>query len=153
MNKIIVVLLLILIVGGVYVITQMPKQNAQDNTQTPLISPPVSNVPTVTASPSPIPNATGEQKKFAAVITYTDSGFTPASITIKNGETVKWINQSSAKMWVASNPHPTHTDYPGFDQLSSALSGGKYQFTFEKVGNWGYHNHTNPSDGGMINVQ
>jgi plastocyanin len=85
-------------------------------------------------------------------VSYTASGFQPHSITIKKGQTVTWTNKDSDELWVASNPHPTHTDYPGFDELKSIPTGQTYSFTFTKVGNWGYHNHLNPSQQGIVVV-
>ncbi len=86
-------------------------------------------------------------------VDYTSSGFSPATVTIKKGGTVRFVNKSGSSMDVASNPHPIHTDYPGFDQGKSDARGkDEYDFTFEKVGTWGYHNHLNPSDGGTVVV-
>lgn len=94
-------------------------------------------------------------KKQAAVeIDYTDANaFTPDSVTIKAGDTVKFVNKSSSLMWVASNPHPFHTDYPGLDENEGVTNGGVYQFTFTKTGSWGYHNHKNPRMKGVVVVQ
>jgi plastocyanin len=69
-------------------------------------------------------------------------------------------------MWVGSNNHPTHTKYDGsstrehcengepvnksvFDQCSS---GEMYSFTFEKTGEFGYHNHLGAQDSGTVEV-
>ena len=52
------------------------------------------------------------------VVTYTDTGFAPLSVTIKKGTTVTFVNESSRGMWVASAVHPTHQLLPGFDQES-----------------------------------
>lgn len=93
------------------------------------------------------------QVKAGAVVDYTDSGFSPQSITVKVGDTVTWTNKSGGRMWVASNPHPTHTDLSGFDELGSAKNGGIYSYTFTKAGNWKYHNHVNAGDGGVVVVQ
>ena len=74
------------------------------------------------------------------------------------------MNQSGGGMWVASDPHPTHEGYSGttrdqhcpdttgtaFDQCSA---GASYSFVFQKIGNWGYHNHTNPISKGLIIVK
>jgi plastocyanin len=86
-------------------------------------------------------------------VNYTSAGFSPASITINKGDTVKFVNNSTDSMWVASDPHPAHTDYPGFDELSSAPQGGSYSFTFNKIGTWGYHNHRNSRMHGTVVVQ
>lgn len=87
------------------------------------------------------------------IVTYTDSGFVPASISIKVGEVVVFKNNSSGGMRVASNPHPVHTDLPGFDSNQVISSGESFSYTFVKVGSWGYHNHLNPSQGGTVVVQ
>ncbi len=103
------------------------------------------------------------------VITYTDSGFSPSSITVTEGATVTWVNQSSGKMWVASGNHPSHTLYDGtsasdhcannapdsatvFDECTATLNGGSFSFTFGKSGSWTYHNHVHASDQGTVVV-
>jgi len=97
-------------------------------------------------------------------VVYTDAnGFTPDDVSIKVGDTVKFINKSSGEMWVGSDVHPTHEVYNGttlkdhcpdtagiaFDQCGT---GYEYSFTFNKTGNWKYHNHTRATMGGIINV-
>lgn len=96
----------------------------------------------------------------------TSSGFQPSELTVQQGETVTWVNNASSPMWVASNRHPTHTNYAGStlrehcqngDQSSAAFdqcsAGDEFSFTFEKTGDWGYHNHENPGQGGTITVE
>lgn len=88
----------------------------------------------------------------AATVTYGADGFSPKSITVKKGSTVRWTNQSQSGMWVASAVHPTHQLLPGFDQLKSVGSGGTYEYTFTKVGTWKYHNHVQAADTGTVVV-
>ena len=45
----------------------------------------------------------------ATVITYTDTGFVPSSVTIKKGQSVRWMNNSGSGVWPASAVHPTHS--------------------------------------------
>jgi plastocyanin len=87
------------------------------------------------------------------VVSYADSGFSPKSITVKLGDTVVFKNESSRDMWVASAPHPVHTDYPEFDAKKAYAKGEMYSFTFQKAGTWKFHNHMNPTDFGSIVVQ
>ena len=87
------------------------------------------------------------------IVNYGDGGFSPKAITIKKGDTVTFRNQSAGDMWVASAPHPTHTDYPAFDEKASVSNGGSWSFTFDKVGTWKYHNHKNASHFGTVVVQ
>ena len=85
-------------------------------------------------------------------VAYTDSGFNPKTITVKQGTAVTFTNQSSGGMWVASDVHPTHQLLPGFDQLQLVVNGGSYQYTFVKVGTWTYHNHVKASEIGTVIV-
>lgn len=98
------------------------------------------------------------------VVTYNDKGFTPKDINIAVGQVVRFVNESSGNMWVASAQHPAHIVYSGtslkdhcpdtdgtaFDQCESS---DEYEFTFMKVGEWGYHNHVNPSNFGKVIVK
>lgn len=74
-------------------------------------------------------------------VTYTNDGFSPAELTVKSGTTVTFVNQSDAKMWVASANHPSHLLYPEFDEKAYVARSGSYSFTFTKVGSHPYHNH------------
>ncbi len=120
-----------------------------------------------TASPTPAllvsPESTASSSPVSSngIITYTDSGYSPSTITIKKGGTVTWKNKSSGGMWTASNPHPIHTGYPksggcinsAFDECKSGPSGAEWSFTFTYTGTWGYHNHLNPAHTGQIIVE
>ena len=102
-----------------------------------------------------IPDQKTSGKEFKKTITinkiiYNDKGFSPAVIKIRKGTMITFINQSSNILWVGSNPHPQHTDYPEFDSLKGIRKGDKYQFTFKKNGDWGYHNHLKPLHKGKI---
>lgn len=85
-------------------------------------------------------------------VEYTDGGFSPDMVRIKNGTTVTFTNQSTGTMWVASDAHPTHQLLPGFDSRKSILTGGSYEYTFTKIGTWTYHNHVSPSAVGTVVV-
>ncbi|MEJ0021029.1 MAG: hypothetical protein WDN47_00415 [Candidatus Doudnabacteria bacterium] len=86
------------------------------------------------------------------VVKVTDNGFVPDSVTVKKGTPVVWLNQTSSFVWPASDPHPLHTDYPGFDPQEPFKNGETWAFTFDRVGNWGYHNHLQPSMKGTVHV-
>ena len=103
-------------------------------------------VPTV-AETTPVVTAVG-----STTVSYTDTGFNPKTITVKKDTTVTFKNNSSSKMWVASDAHPTHQLLPGFDELTGVVKSGTYTYTFVKVGTWQYHNHLNPTDVGIVVV-
>lgn len=112
------------------------------------------------------PSENGEGQSSVAV-TYTDSGYSPREVIILQGGTVTFENQSSRDMWPATAIHPTHTIYPGshilkcktaqqprmFDACQGIAQGESWSFIFQEVGNWGYHDHRNPSATGKIVVE
>lgn len=102
-------------------------------------------------TPAPTPNP-GNQLQSMAVVNITASGFSPSPLTIKAGRTVNFVNQDSAPHWPASDPHPIHTLYPGFDALKGLAQGENYSFTFTRVGTWTYHDHLHPTTKGTIIV-
>lgn len=86
-------------------------------------------------------------------VTYTDSGFSPSTITIKAGDTVRFVNSSSENMWVASDPHPQHTNYSPFDAKKGYEPGTTYAYTFTEKKTYTYHNHPHSNIKGTIVVQ
>ncbi len=151
-KKLLILVVVILLVAGGYLLYH--RQYAKSHKILPVLTP----SPTESTTPAAV---TSQAVISAHVVTYTDSGFSPKSLTIKKGETVTWINQSSESLWVASNPHPTHSGYPTkggcisstFDSCKPITKGESWSFTFDIVGTWGYHNHLNPSSRGTIIVQ
>ena len=116
------------------------------------------SAPATAANPTPtpkadVPAATPIASVAENVVIYNGSGFIPAEIRIKAGDAVLFRNDSSEPVWVASNPHPVHTDYPGFDSRKTLAQGESYSFTFEKQGTFGYHNHLHPNQGGTVVVE
>lgn len=87
------------------------------------------------------------------VVTLTTTGFTPKTLTVAAGTRVRFVNQSNNLMWVASDPYPTHSLYPEFDEKKAAGVGETFDFIFSKRGTWHYHNNTTPSQTGVIVVQ
>lgn len=80
------------------------------------------------------------------------AGFVPSSTTIMNNGTVTWIAVDDSRPFVASNPHPAHTDTPSL-QSGTLRMGETWSFTFTSTGTKGYHNHNFPSQGGSVTVQ
>ncbi len=111
--------------------------------------------------------ATNTTEGARVTITYTNKGFEPSTISVATGTTVEWINLSDKLMWIASDPHPSHTNLPGFDQrgtesnedtqsavpIAYAHGGGGYMHTFTTAGTWTYHNHLDPAGRGVVVVE
>lgn len=163
MNKAIITL--ICIVGSIAIATPIlmgsfvdmtPKETAENkttptgkaSTTTPNV---VNNTPNTATTTTPT-DAEPEPVSTTHEINYTNTGFTPSNLSIKVGDTVIFNNNSSGSMWIASDPHPTHTLYPEFDQKKSVAKDGSYTFIFDKEGTWGYHNHVNATRKGTVTV-
>ncbi|MDO8529811.1 MAG: hypothetical protein Q7S10_00145 [bacterium] len=100
-------------------------------------------------------------------IIYASSGYSPSTLTIKAGDIVRFMNNSSAGMWPASAMHPTHSVYGGatlqshcpdaenddFDACKSIAAGQSWSFTFKKTGAWGFHDHLSTGNFGKITVE
>src|SRR5581483_4444795 len=93
-----------------------------------------------------------QDAKPAATVIVDDNGFTPTEVTIKKGQTVRFVNRGKNFHWPASNPHPTHDIYPEFDPKIPIPSGKFWSFEFDRVGQWGYHDHLVPYHTGTITV-
>lgn len=148
-NPIVVIIVLVIVIaGGWYVLSKAPAE-----------APPA---PVTEQAPAAATTATAP----GVTVAYTDQGFSPTSVTVPLGTTVTFVNQSAGNMWVASAMHPEHTVYSGtslaqhcpdttnsaFDECAAVPSGGSYSFTFNKAGDWKYHNHINASDYGEVVV-
>jgi len=167
MNKAIIAIAIVvaILVGGYFLFFRsafqpIPSISEPSNQQT-------TTQPPTTEQPSQQPPVSQAPAVKENVVTYTDSGYSPNTLTIKKGETVTFTNQSSRSMWPASAMHPTHTVYSGtsldehcpdtagtaFDACKGYLPGESWSFTFNKTGTWKYHDHLNPSDRGTIVVE
>lgn len=85
-------------------------------------------------------------------VNVTNNGFDPATVTVKIGTKVTWMNKNSDSVIIASDPHPLHTDYPPLN-LGSLGAGQSASLVFNKQGSYSYHNHLNPSEIGKVIVQ
>jgi len=104
--------------------------------------------PPVNTSPTTPPVAAE-----TVTVSYTSSGFSPSSVSLKVGDAIKFINNSTMDFWPASDPHPIHTGIPDLDAKRAIAPGGSYTFTFTKPVNAGWHNHLNTTQTGAIIVQ
>lgn len=87
------------------------------------------------------------------VIRVNDGGFTPPTLEIRQGDTVTFENMGKTPRWPASNIHPTHEVYPEFDPKRPIEGGGRWSFTFDRAGEWRFHDHLQAELGGSITVR
>lgn len=101
--------------------------------------------------------------EFEVLIVYTENGYEPKTVTIQKGDTVRFVNNAAEQeSWPASAVHPTHSIYPGksdddclgssFDSCRGLLPGEFWEFTFDEVGEWRFHDHLHPSKTGSVIV-
>jgi plastocyanin len=83
----------------------------------------------------------------------TNGGFVPERLVIWKGDTVTFVNRSDSPSQPASDPHPTHESYGGFDPTSGIKPGSSWSFRFEKSGVWHYHDHLGVGARGEITVR
>lgn len=86
-------------------------------------------------------------------IAYDGKAYTPAILSIKNGDVVVFKNNSDEEFWPASAQHPNHLEYPEFDPKKPVAAGQTWQFKFTKSGIWGFHDHLTPRAFGKITVR
>ncbi|MEA2701651.1 MAG: hypothetical protein QOE22_360 [Candidatus Parcubacteria bacterium] len=124
-------------------------------------------VPTTDTSGAPVVTTTTTTTQTNVTITYGPNGFSPANVTVAPGTTVTWVNSGSGRMWVASDVHPTHTEFDGTSTAQHCENGtptgagvfdacgavSSFSFTFTKAGSWDYHNHSQSSHGGTVTVR
>lgn len=151
------IMTLVLIASGCA--NDSPDQNQDDSPETPAESDNGSTDDTSVQDNT-------ETENTQRTVTHTSSGFENEEITVEQGTTVTWESDTN-NMWVASDVHPTHTQYEGssttehcqnqepvssevFDQCTR---GETFSFTFEKTGEWSYHNHANSGQKGTVIVE
>lgn len=86
------------------------------------------------------------------VVTRTNQGFSPKSLTIHPGDTIIFKNATQHAFWPASDPHPTHTFFSLFDPKHPLTTNQTWSFTFTKSGIWSFHDHLSPMMKGTIIV-
>lgn len=95
-----------------------------------------------------------ESRVFEGEVTVnmTRDGFDPQHLTIKKGTTVTFVSAGEIGHWPASDLHPSHSIYSDFDSNRVIRSGESWSFTFERIGEWGMHDHVAPYIVGSITV-
>lgn len=106
-------------------------------------------------NPTPQTETTPPAEKesgIGAVVVYNEDGFSPGIFTVKSGQTIKILNETDETIEFASDPHPTHTINPEMNSGDIA-AGGTKEVTVTRKGEWGFHNHFNPSKRGTVTVE
>ncbi|OGG56666.1 hypothetical protein A3D71_03450 [Candidatus Kaiserbacteria bacterium RIFCSPHIGHO2_02_FULL_55_20] len=141
------------------------------NTKSP--APTAADAPNAALDTGNIPPLTDRMKSvlakshgFAALVSYTDRGFEPDTVTIKKGEAIRFTNNSSQNLlWVASvatgtapgSIYPTGQQEPcgqsAFDSCATLEPHEFWEFTFDVAGAWSYADNLHKDRTGIVRVQ
>lgn len=97
-------------------------------------------------------NETNHSNGTVHTVVLTDKGYEPAELYIKQGDTVVFSSTRNFPYWPASDKHPSHSIYPEFDPKKPIASIDTWEFQFQNIGTWMYHDHLNSSIRGTIHV-
>lgn len=98
---------------------------------------------------------------FQALVSYTDNGFEPTRVSIKQGETVRFTNNSSHDVWIASDGtnvqiYPRTKAVCGSSDLDSCAPFPPmdfWEFTFNTSGEWHVVNNLDKAKGGVVMIE
>lgn len=112
----------------------------------------VESVPAAQSDSTDAPQVTDSKLTAeTATITYTDQGFSPSTLTVKAGATIRVVNNASDALEFSSDNHPTHLG--NLELNMDALNAGEAGiFTVTKTGEYGFHDHLNASNEGTLTV-
>lgn len=86
-------------------------------------------------------------KTFAALVSYTDNGFEPATLTVRKGDTVRFTNNSSGPMRIEAKDIPavvivttnaSACTSATFSTCKELPPGEYWEYTFNVTGDWSY---------------
>lgn len=138
--------------------TNSATTNVNTNTSTPAsnTNTTINTNTNAATNPSTTNANTSATAPKTAEVSMTSSGFSPRSVTIKVGDTVRWTNNSGSRAYPAPVFHPTHRAYAGIwddDGTGQIANGQTYSFTFDTAGTYQYHDHLRPERTGTVIVE
>ncbi len=161
-NKIVVILVGVIVLLGGYLIfskssapntetTPVPGATTTSSATTPTQTKGVPNTTTIKTTSVPKTTTAAMTKDGLYVIYYTNKGFSPATLQIKKGKGVRFINNSDKAMRIFADLK-YDTVYSSLNESKTVGRGGTYDFVFNEAGNWAYHNENNQNDHGTVVV-
>lgn len=97
-------------------------------------------------------NSNPADTSITAILTYTNDGFDPGSLTVPSGVALRIVNNSDDIVKPSSDPHPEHTINPelNFPEIEPGQSVTR---KLNAKGAWGMHDHFNDDHRATITVQ
>lgn len=101
----------------------------------------------------PVPAEPQDDTQLTALVRISEDGFSPATLKIKAGTAVVWMNDDTEEHRVAANPFGSHTELPELDSKTSISPNSIFTFSFAKSGIFHYHDETDPKHNGTVVVE
>jgi plastocyanin len=79
-----------------------------------------------------------------AIVVLSDSGVTPETIKLKQGESVMWNNDGATPRHLIITSSDPEQELVGFGNTEAILEGESYSFLFDTQGTFTYEDTTNP---------
>ncbi len=130
---------------------------ASTESEVALVQLPVDAPPPVTPTMQAVVDAS---VGFSAFVSYTNTGFEPTEVSITNGQSVRFTNNSARTLWISAVAkdgaiYPAEADSCGqseFDMCKAVAPNEIWEFKFDKRGVWGYRNNTEQTHVGVVRV-
>jgi plastocyanin len=96
---------------------------------------------------------------FQYLVSYTNTGFVPRMLTVKQGQTIRFTNNANADLWIISSGTPLYPPQENgcgssaLDSCAAIPPGGFWEFTFDIHGTWTYVNTLKQSDVAAVVVK
>lgn len=135
-KKVVSIAVIVLLVAGIAAWALVGKNDSQTNSSENNETTPLDQQ----TGTSDAQSEAGQEASQEAVITFTNDGFSPKSLTVKAGTVVTVKNESSTNVQFSSDDHPSH-------RLNTEMNlrvlgpGERATFTATTVGTHGYHDH------------
>src|SRR3989344_6018219 len=81
---------------------------------------------------------------------YETGVFSPTNIRIHLGDSVRFQNNGTAEIRIASELVNGIAEIPGFDSVQNIPADGAFTYVFTQLGAFGYHNTYNKNERGMV---
>lgn len=107
----------------------------------------LANYQPLTTSPNPTPTQIPTSLKTSpleVLVTVSVDGFTPATLIVKKGSLVTFLNLGKKDYQIYSDPHPSHAQNPLLNFDEPLTNNSSITVIFDKAGVYTFHEESNP---------
>ncbi|HTB49227.1 MAG TPA: cupredoxin domain-containing protein [Verrucomicrobiae bacterium] len=99
--------------------------------------------PDTSTNPANITTVQAPAAIAPAIVSITNTGFVPATVSIKIGQAVAWTNTDSSPHSVTSDDPRPMAGIPDPDSQTAISQNNTYDYVFDKAGIYSYHDDNN----------